>query len=226
MCFTVIIILDFLRNFMVGLWSWKLNVEAPPREPHDELQGWNKIWADLGPKWWHNKQLPYFNKFENVSDSPFLTFVLIWIVSWKLKMIESLELAAINAAIEDGVLVDYNSKERSTTTTTTNLRRGKWTPEEEAYANRLIFEFKLGNFGYFSSLYRCHILILYAGHLPLTDGTTLRTFLSKLLNCDPMRISKKFTGSNCIGKVLKCYAMYLNDIISHNNFIFQANISA
>lgn len=28
----------------------------------------------------------------------------------------------------------------------------------------------------------------------------LRTFLSKLLHCDPMRISKKFVGSNCIGK--------------------------
>jgi len=61
------------------------------------------------------------------------------------------------------------------------LRRGKWTSEEEAYANRLIAEFK-------------------GGLLPLTDGTTLRTFLSKLLNCDPMRISKKFVGSNCIGK--------------------------
>ena len=61
------------------------------------------------------------------------------------------------------------------------LRRGKWTTEEEGYANRLIQEFK-------------------AGLLPLTDGTTLRTFLSKLLNCDPMRISKKFVGSNCIGK--------------------------
>lgn len=61
------------------------------------------------------------------------------------------------------------------------LRRGKWTHEEEAYANRLIQEFK-------------------AGLLPLTDGTTLRTFLSKLLNCDPMRISKKFVGTNCIGK--------------------------
>jgi hypothetical protein len=61
------------------------------------------------------------------------------------------------------------------------LRRGKWTAEEEAYASRLIQEFK-------------------GGLLPLTDGTTLRTFLSKLLNCDPMRISKKFVGSNCIGK--------------------------
>lgn len=61
------------------------------------------------------------------------------------------------------------------------LRRGKWTSEEEAYAARLINEFK-------------------SGLLPLTDGTTLRNFLSKLLNCDPMRISKKFVGNNCIGK--------------------------
>eukprot|EP00581_Thalassiosira_minuscula_P012836 CAMPEP_0183716632 /NCGR_PEP_ID=MMETSP0737-20130205/10467_1 /TAXON_ID=385413 /ORGANISM="Thalassiosira miniscula, Strain CCMP1093" /LENGTH=852 /DNA_ID=CAMNT_0025945925 /DNA_START=136 /DNA_END=2696 /DNA_ORIENTATION=- len=61
------------------------------------------------------------------------------------------------------------------------LRRGKWTSEEEAYAGRLIGEFK-------------------SGLLPLTDGTTLRNFLSKLLNCDPMRISKKFVGNNCIGK--------------------------
>jgi hypothetical protein len=63
------------------------------------------------------------------------------------------------------------------------LRRGKWTIEEEQFALRLIEEFR-------------------AGLLPLTDGTTLRTFLSKLLNCDPMRISKKFVGDNCIGKVI------------------------
>ena len=61
------------------------------------------------------------------------------------------------------------------------FRRGKWTTEEENYALRLITEFK-------------------GGLLPLQDGTTLRTFLSKLLNCDPMRISKKFVGGNCIGK--------------------------
>lgn len=60
-------------------------------------------------------------------------------------------------------------------------RRGKWLPEEEAYATRLIREFK-------------------DGLLPLSDGTTLRTFLATLLNCDPMRISKKFVGANCIGK--------------------------
>jgi hypothetical protein len=32
------------------------------------------------------------------------------------------------------------------------------------------------------------------------DGTTLRTHLSSILNCDPMRITKKFTGDSCIGK--------------------------
>jgi len=62
------------------------------------------------------------------------------------------------------------------------MRKGKWTTEEAAYCDRLIEEFKHGN-------------------LPLAEGTTLRTFLSKLLNCDPMRISKKYTGTQCIGKV-------------------------
>ncbi len=113
----------------------------------------------------------------------------------------SLEAAARAAALEDGVsppiysgpvIIDiqsseYKAKEKDIEQEIIKmnkrgeLRRGKWTVEEEAYANRLIHEFKLGL-------------------LPLTDGTTLRTFLSKLLNCDPMRISKKFVGQNCIGK--------------------------
>ncbi|OQS04357.1 hypothetical protein THRCLA_03392 [Thraustotheca clavata] len=63
------------------------------------------------------------------------------------------------------------------------MRKGKWTAEEAQYCDRLIEEFKLGN-------------------LPLAEGTTLRTFLSKLLNCDPMRISKKYTGNQCIGKII------------------------
>jgi len=91
-------------------------------------------------------------------------------------MTDSMREAAQEASIEDGVAsggpVAYNKRE---------IRRGKWTPEEEAYANRLIEEFK-------------------AGLLPIAEGTTLRTFLSKVLHCDPMRISKKFVGSNCIGK--------------------------
>lgn len=56
------------------------------------------------------------------------------------------------------------------------LRQGKWTREEEEYVNCLIDEFK-------------------TGMMPLAEGTSLRTFLSKMLNCHPMRISKKFVGS-------------------------------
>eukprot|EP01035_Chromulina_nebulosa_P017531 gene17531-23093_t len=95
--------------------------------------------------------------------------------------ISSLEMAAHDAALTDGLIHPQGMKINENKTKKLGLRRGKWTPEEEYYANRLIQEFK-------------------SGLLPLTDGTTLRTFLSKLLNCDPMRISKKFVGQNCIGK--------------------------
>ena len=38
------------------------------------------------------------------------------------------------------------------------------------------------------------------GITPLTDGTTLHTFLSRLLNYDPMHISNKVVGGNCMGE--------------------------
>lgn len=60
-------------------------------------------------------------------------------------------------------------------------RKGKWTDEEERYTKRLVSAFN-------------------QGLLPLQVGTTLRCFLSDKLNCDPMRISKKFAGSSSIGK--------------------------
>ncbi len=101
-------------------------------------------------------------------------------------MTETMREAAQEASIADGVLptteLHSSTTIDPTRTKKADLRRGKWTIEEEAYANRLIEEFK-------------------AGLLPIADGTTLRTFLSKLLNCDPMRISKKYVGNNCIGKV-------------------------
>jgi hypothetical protein len=62
-----------------------------------------------------------------------------------------------------------------------NLRRGKWTVEEEAYVTRVIQDFN-------------------NGFLDAPAGTTLRSYLSDKLNCDPMRITKKFTGESCIGK--------------------------
>ena len=96
-----------------------------------------------------------------------------------------LKIAAAQAAQEDGLICTHeigNGKsELFSSSSHIPIRRGKWTSEEEDYANRLIQEFKDGN-------------------LPLQDNTTLRTFLSKVLNCDPMRISKKFVGSNSIGK--------------------------
>ena len=61
------------------------------------------------------------------------------------------------------------------------LRRGKWTVEEERYVERVIRDFNSG--------------LLHAA-----PGTTLRNYLSEKLNCDPMRITKKFTGDASIGK--------------------------
>eukprot|EP00980_Cylindrotheca_fusiformis_P028335 scaffold22592_cov129-Cylindrotheca_fusiformis.AAC.21 len=64
---------------------------------------------------------------------------------------------------------------------TKGLRRGKWTVEEEAYVARVIQDFN-------------------SGYLNAPAGTTLRSYLSEKLQCDPMRITKKFTGDACIGK--------------------------
>ena len=61
-------------------------------------------------------------------------------------------------------------------------RSGKWTEVEENYANQLVVDFERG------FLDDCE------------RGMTLRSYLARTLNCDPMRISKKFAG-RCIGKL-------------------------
>lgn len=61
------------------------------------------------------------------------------------------------------------------------LRKGKWMVEEEDFTSRIIF--------YYNN-----------GLLTLPESQTLRSYISKKLNCDPMRITKKFTGACCIGK--------------------------
>lgn len=53
--------------------------------------------------------------------------------------------------------------------------------EEEEYTSRSIH--------YFST-----------GLLTLPEGATLRSYLADKLNCDPMRITKKFTGACCLGR--------------------------
>lgn len=53
--------------------------------------------------------------------------------------------------------------------------------EEEEYTSRVIQHFS-------------------AGVLTLPEGATLRSYLADKLNCDPMRITKKFTGACCLGR--------------------------
>ncbi|CAH0477974.1 unnamed protein product [Peronospora belbahrii] len=55
------------------------------------------------------------------------------------------------------------------------VRSGRWSVEEENYAKAMIKAFK-------------------AGYLPLHGNVSLRKFLSEVLVCHPMRISKKFVG--------------------------------
>ncbi len=61
-------------------------------------------------------------------------------------------------------------------------RSGKWTREEEVYAELLIELFE-------------------KGHIDERNGCTLRSFLSRKLHCAPMRISKKYAGKG-IGKMV------------------------
>lgn len=61
-------------------------------------------------------------------------------------------------------------------------RRGKWTREEEIYADLLIENFE-------------------KGHINEKNGCTLRSFLARKLHCAPMRISKKYAGKG-IGKMV------------------------
>ena len=81
--------------------------------------------------------------------------------------------------------VSMNNEHASSTTSKskggTTRRRGKWTVEEEEYVARVIQDFN-------------------SGFLDAPAGYTLRSFLSDKLQCDPMRITKKFTGDSCIGK--------------------------
>ena len=82
----------------------------------------------------------------------------------------------------DSKLVDSKKKNaKNKGKSLKQLRRGKWTIEEEEYVARIINAFNIG-------------------YLDAPAGTTLRSYLSEKLHCDPMRITKKFTGESCIGK--------------------------
>ncbi|GKY92613.1 hypothetical protein MPSEU_000231400 [Mayamaea pseudoterrestris] len=61
------------------------------------------------------------------------------------------------------------------------LRKGKWTIEEEEFTSRIIHYFSIGL-------------------LALPEGATLRSYIAEKLNCDPMRVTKKYAGASCLGR--------------------------
>ena len=79
------------------------------------------------------------------------------------------------------------------------LRRGKWTSEEEAYAELLIVEFEKG------TVEGCE------------NGCTLRSFLSKKLHCAPMRISKKYAGMCVYCILLRIHCTDSRPILTQHN---------
>jgi len=83
--------------------------------------------------------------------------------------------------MQQSVQTSISTGAQSKSKPSSSLRRGKWTVEEEAYVARVIQDFN-------------------SGYLNAPAGTTLRSYLSEKLHCDPMRITKKFTGDSCIGK--------------------------
>lgn len=60
------------------------------------------------------------------------------------------------------------------------VRKGKWSIDEHKYANMMMKQFQLGA-------------------LPLADGLHLRVFMANMLQCDPLRVTKKYVGQ-AIGK--------------------------
>lgn len=94
--------------------------------------------------------------------------------------------AETSLSCEDGYSRNINLKGSQKTESKKNgskksLRKGKWTTEEEEYTEKVIQHFS-------------------SGLLTLPEGMTLRSYLAEKLNCDPMRITKKFAGSSCLGK--------------------------
>eukprot|EP01031_Cornospumella_fuschlensis_P045998 gene45998-56296_t len=68
------------------------------------------------------------------------------------------------------------------------LRKGKWTAEEERYTMKVIEVFNAG------------LLQLTEEEQQGNKNITLRAYLANKLHCDPMRLTKKFSGSACLGK--------------------------
>lgn len=111
-----------------------------------------------------------------------------------------------NNTISIATTVDYNQD------TIQHLRSGKWTIEEELYANILIQLFEEGRIDEFehaiggdnnsnNNSNNSEEQTQQTPPFKITNGMTLRAYLSRKLFCSPMRISKKFAGKG-IGKLV------------------------
>ena len=107
--------------------------------------------------------------------------------------------------------------ERSTKPKGGALRRGKWTVRQVGPTRAMACGFAgIGIVKIASLMFPCFFVFFFqveeeeytsrviqdfnSGFLNAPAGTTLRSYLSDKLQCDPMRITKKFTGESCIGK--------------------------
>lgn len=99
------------------------------------------------------------------------------VFTWPLKQCE----LCASAVQVVRVFREYNAD----TVTNSMVRKGKWSADEHKYANVMMKQFQLGA-------------------LPLVDGLHLRGFIAHLLQCDPLRVTKKYAGQ-AIGKQNYCH---------------------
>uniref|UniRef100_A0A7S3JWH6 Uncharacterized protein n=1 Tax=Aureoumbra lagunensis TaxID=44058 RepID=A0A7S3JWH6_9STRA len=78
-------------------------------------------------------------------------------------------------------------------------RTGHWTHDEEVYADKVKELFMIGKIPY------------------CPEEITLRALLAKLLNCTPMRVSKKYTKENALGKWVYRQAIYSEEKDPNSN---------
>ena len=114
----------------------------------------------------------------------------------------------LQSTLKQGTTATTNLKHKDTTDSSKDnmiLRSGKWTAEEEHYAKILIGLFEEGRVDEFEDNDQSNSDKNTQEKRPpkfkITNGMTLRAFLSRKLFCSPMRISKKFAGKG-IGKLV------------------------
>eukprot|EP00557_Chaetoceros_sp_GSL56_P014671 CAMPEP_0176477190 /NCGR_PEP_ID=MMETSP0200_2-20121128/479_1 /TAXON_ID=947934 /ORGANISM="Chaetoceros sp., Strain GSL56" /LENGTH=692 /DNA_ID=CAMNT_0017872961 /DNA_START=230 /DNA_END=2305 /DNA_ORIENTATION=+ len=78
-------------------------------------------------------------------------------------------------------------------------RTGRWTPDEMAFCDKLIEEFK-------------------AGDLPVANGVKLNDFLATMLKSKQSRLTKKMKNANLSGKIFKVAHGYIADLEACKNF--------